>query len=243
MGESKRRQASGKPDPVRSKRTLRKGIAWSAGVLIVIALLALTFYLATPGTGPATALPTVPADTPQFPAEVDRFGVELGDPDAPVVVREFADYQCPACARFAESVEQLKSKYIDTGIVRLVFFEMPLAQHANAMPAAIAARCAGNQDAYWGMHDALFANQSSWSAASDPVDQFSGYARELGLHEGRFQRCVMSEQTRTEVENSLAVAQQLRVASTPTVIVDNIPLTRPGWEQLSGVIEQQLEGD
>ncbi|MFT6429992.1 MAG: protein-disulfide isomerase [Halopseudomonas sp.] len=243
MGESKRRQASGKPDPVRNKRTLRKSIAWGAGALIVTALLALAFYLATPGTGPATALPSVPAETPQFPAEVDRFGVELGDPDAPVVVREFADYQCPACARFAGSVKQLKSEYIDTGKVRLVFFEMPLTQHANGMPAAIAARCAGKQDAYWGMHDALFGNQARWSATSDPADLFAGYAKELGLHEGRFQRCTMSEQTRTEVENSLTVARQLRVASTPTVIVDNIPLTRPGWEQLSGVIEEQLKGE
>ena len=52
-----------------------------------------------------------------------------------------------------------------------------------------------------------------------------------------------SEQTRSQVEDSLAVAQQLRVASTPTVIVDNIPLTRSNWEQLSGVIEQQLARD
>lgn len=241
MGESKRRQTVGEPNPERRKRTTRKNLAWGVGGLVVIAIVALAFYLATPGTGPTTALPTVPAGTPSFPAEVDRFGVKLGDPDAPVVVREFADYQCPGCARFAGVVDQLKSEYIDTGKVRLVFFEMPLAQHNNAMPAAIAARCAGNQDAYWGMHDALFANQAGWSAASNPVDMFTGYAEELGLHEGRFQRCMMSEQPRTEVENSLAVAGQLRVTSTPTVIVDNVPLTRPGWEQLSGVIEQQLE--
>ncbi len=241
MGESKRRQTAGQPNPERRQRTVRNSLVWGVGILVVIGLLVLAFYLATPGTGPVTALPTVPAGTPAFPSEADEFGVQLGDPNAPVVVREFADYQCPGCATFAGTVDRLKSEYIDTGKVRLVFFEMPLTQHNNAMPAAIAARCAGNQDAYWGMHDALFANQGSWSAVSNPVDIFVRYAGKLGLHEGRFQRCMMSEQPRTEVENSLVLARQLRVASTPTVIVDNIPLTRPGWEQLSGVIEQQLE--
>lgn len=241
MGESKRRQATGEPSPQRRKRAGRNGLVWGVVVLVVAGALALAFYLATPGTGPTAALPTVPDDAPPFPAEVDRFGVQLGEDDAPVVVREFADYQCPACARFAVSMDQLKSEYIDTGKVRLVFFEMPLAQHSNAMPAAIAARCAGNQDAYWGMHDALFANQASWSATSDPSDLFIAYAEDLGLHEGRFERCLTSEQPRAKVEDSLAVARQLRVSSTPTVIVDNVPLARSSWEQLSGVIERQLE--
>lgn len=242
MGESKRRQATGEPSPQRRKQKGRNGLVWGGVVLAVAAALAATFYLATPGTGPI-ALPSVPADQPAFPAEVDRFGVQLGDPEAPVVVREFADYQCPACARFSGVIDQLKSDYIDSGKVRLVFFEMPLAQHSNAMPAAIAARCAGEQDAYWGMHDALFTNQAAWSTSNDPLALFAGYAGELGLHEGRFERCISTEQTRSAVEDSLAVAKQLRVASTPTVIVDNIPLTRSNWEQLSGVIEQQLDRD
>lgn len=240
MGESKRRQATGEPSPQRRKRASRSGLLWGVVVLVVAAALALAFYLSTPGTGPV-GLPSVPEDQPPFPAELDRFGVQMGDADAPVVVREFADYQCPACARFAGTIDRLKQEYIDSGKVRLVFFEMPLAQHGNAMPAAMAARCAGSQDAYWGMHDALFANQASWASASDPLELFAGYAQELSLHEGRFQRCMTSEQTRVKVEDSLAIASQLRVASTPTVIVDNIPLTRTSWEQLSGVIEQQLE--
>ncbi|MBL4835619.1 MAG: thioredoxin domain-containing protein [Pseudomonas sp.] len=242
MGESKRRQATGEPSPQRRKRASRTGMLWAVVVLVVAAALGLAFYLSTPGTGPI-GLPTVPDDQPPFPAEADRFGMQLGDSDAPVVVREFADYQCPACARFAGTIDQLKREYIDTGKVRLVFFEMPLAQHANAMPAAMAARCAGQQDAYWGMHDALFGNQASWAGVSDPSELFAGYAQDLGLREGRFQRCMTSEQTRSRVEDSLAVAKQLRVASTPTVIVDNIPLTRSNWEQLSGVVEQQLARD
>jgi protein-disulfide isomerase len=167
--------------------------------------------------------------------------VHLGDPDAPVVVREFADYQWPGCADVARLQGELKEQYIDSGKVRLVFFELPLPQHANAMPAAQAARCAGDQDNYWGMNEKLFSNQDSWSRADDPVPLFAGYAKELGLNEVRLQRCIAQGVRREQVEDSLAVARQLRVASTPTVIVDNIPVPRPGWEQLSGIIDRQLD--
>ncbi|MFN3579939.1 MAG: DsbA family protein [Pseudomonas sp.] len=241
MGEAKRRQAKGEPNPDRQKRVGRQRLAWGAGLVLVVGAVALTLYLATPGQGPLVALPEAPAEAGPFPAELDVFGVQIGDPDAPVVVREFADYQCPACAQFARVHERLKTDYIDTGKVRLVFFEMPLSHHANAMPAAQAARCAGDQDAYWDMKAQLFSEQSRWSSVSDPLSLFSGYAEGLGLHEGRFQRCLEREQRREQVEASVAVARQLRVASTPTVLVDNILLNRPGWEQLSGVIERELQ--
>lgn len=238
MGEAKRREVTGGSG--RKGKQHKQALLWSGALLAVLALGGLAVYLATPGSGPAIALPEVPADTPAFPAELDRYGVQLGEPDAPVVVREFADYQCPACASFARVHERFKADYIDTGKARLVFFELPLAQHANAMPAAQAARCAGDQGKYWGMHDLLFAHQSSWSVERDPATRFKGFAEQLELNQRRFDRCLSTEQRKEEVEASRSIAQQLRVASTPTVLVDNIPLTRPGWEQLSGVIERQL---
>ena len=239
MGEAKRRKASGQP-PVK-KRQSKRALIWGGSAILLALIIALAVYLATPGTGPTGSLPDAPEGAAPFPAEVDQYGVHLGDPDAPVVVREFADYQCPGCANFARLHGQLKEQYIDTGKVRLVFFELPLPQHANAMPAAQAARCAGDQDNYWGMNEKLFSNQSSWSRADDPVPLFADYARELGLNEGRLQRCMAQGLRREQVEDSLAVARQLRVASTPTVIVDNIPVPRPGWEQLSGIIDRQLD--
>lgn len=240
MGEAKRRESTGAPNPDRQKRVGRQRLAWGAGAVVVAGVVALALYLATPGEGPLVALPEAPAEAPAFPAELDIYGVQIGDPQAPVVVREFADFQCPACAQFARNHERLKTEYIDTGKVRLVFFEMPLGQHANAMPAAQAARCAGDQDAFWDMKAQLFAGQSAWSGLGEPLSVFSRYADDLGLHQGRFERCLEREQRREQVEGSLAVAKQLRVSSTPTVLVDNILLTRPGWEQLSGVIEREL---
>jgi protein-disulfide isomerase len=157
-----------------------------------------------------------------------------------VVVREFADYQCPACGSFSSASKQLKEEYVEAGKVRFVYFDLPLQQHQNAMPAAQAARCAGDQDAYWEMHDRLYGFQTEWSASNDPVATFTRYAGDLGLDERRFRRCMTTELHREAVEQSRQVAMQLRVTSTPTVLVDNIRLTRPGWGQLSAVVEREL---
>jgi len=110
-------------------------IASTTAALALPALLALS--------SPATA-----QQNRGFPDELDRLGVERGDPDAPLVVREFADYQCPACRSFYPTVKRLIDEYVDAGQVRFVFFDFPLDMHEHAVPAAEAARCAGRQDAY-----------------------------------------------------------------------------------------------
>jgi len=108
------------------------------------------------------------------------------------------------------------------------------------MPAALAARCAGDQDAYWQMHDQLYGSQTEWSGSNDPVATFTRYAGDLGLNDRRFRNCMESELHREDVEQSRQAATRLRVMGTPTVYVDNIPLTRPGWGQLSAVVEREL---
>lgn len=242
MGEAKRRGVQGQ-GPRRS-RASRGAWLLGGGLLLIVLLLAGGLYwLTSPTLSPTDDLPQAAAGTPPFPAELDRYGVSLGQADAAVVVREFADFQCPACARFAELSPRLKQEYIDSGKVRLVYFDFPLPQHANAVPAARAARCAGDQDAYWPMHALLFQRQSRWSESAEPVPLFAGYARELGLDRGEFERCLSGDRHRAAVEGSLQAARQLRVVSTPTVYVDNVQLTRPGWYQLAGVIERQLKGE
>jgi protein-disulfide isomerase len=240
MGEAKRRKHTGSPPP--RKRSSKPAIV--AGLAILgVAIIAGIYYLTLPPAPGSSELPRVSDDTPPFPAELDRHGISVGPEDAEVVVREFADYQCPACAGFAEASRQLKEEYVDEGRVRFVFFDLPLPQHTHSMAAAMAARCAGDQDRYWGMHDRLFEEQSSWSSAGDPLQQFSGYAEDLELDARRFNRCMETDLHREAVEDSQQVARQLRIASTPTVLVNNIPLNRPGWAQLSAVVERELQDD
>lgn len=237
MGEAKRRKETGAPAPRKSNnKPLYIGVASLVLAAVVLGL----FFLTAQPEPTSDELPVAGANADPFPAELDQYGVSVGSEDAPVVVREFADYQCPACGRFSDASQKLKEQYVDSGKVRFVFFDLPLQQHQNAMPAAMAARCAGDQDGYWGMHDQLFDAQSEWNSSGDPVETFSRYAGDLGLDERRFRRCMTTELHREDVEQSRRVAMQLRVSSTPTVLVDNIRLTRPGWGQLSAVVEREL---
>nr|WP_297397551.1 thioredoxin domain-containing protein [uncultured Marinobacter sp.] len=238
MGEAKRRRETGAPPP--QKRKSNKPLLVGIGVLVIAAVAFGVVFLTAAPQPSSDALPVAAANAEPFPAQLDQYGVSVGPEDAEVVVREFADYQCPACARFSDASRQLKEQYVDTGKVRFVYFDLPLQQHQNAMPAAQAARCTGDQGAYWPMHDRLFETQSEWSGSNDPVAIFTRYAGDLGLEQRRFRTCMSTELHREAVEQSRRVAMQLRVTSTPTVLVDNIRLTRPGWGQLSAVVEREL---
>lgn len=241
MGEAKRRKAQGAP-PRRGRRWLRQRLLAGAGAVVVAGVLVGLYYvLTTPGVAPVGDLPDAPADAAPFPGSLDRFGVSIGDADAPVTVREFADYQCPACARLAPIMKRFREEYVETGKARLVYFDFPLDQHDNAVPAARAARCAGDQDAYWAMHERLYDNQSAWAEREDPLSRFVDYADALGLKTAMFDRCMRSDRHREAVADSREAAARMRVASTPTLFVDNIRLTSPGWYQLSGVVQRELQ--
>lgn len=239
MGEAKRRKETGAPPPKQAAGR-RTPLVWGLSAVVAILVIVGIFYLTATPDPASSDLPVAAPNADAFPAELDRFGVSVGDENAPVVVREFADYQCPACGLFAEASKRLKQEYVESGKVRFVYFDLPLQQHQNAMPAAQAARCAGDQNAYWSMHDHLFDKQTEWSGSNDPVATFSRYASDLGLEERRFRRCLTTDLHKEAVEQSRRVAMQLRVTSTPTVLVDNIRLTRPGWGQLSAVVEREL---
>lgn len=238
MGEAKRRKQTGAPSPRNTRG--RKPLVIVLSLVIGVAVVA-TLYVATRPPAPSSeTLPVATPDAGEFPAFVDQYGVSVGNESAPIVVREFADYQCPACARFTEASQRLKKEYVEAGKVRFVYFDLPLRQHQNAMPAALAARCAGDQGQYWAMHEKLYSAQNEWSSSNDPTATFIRYANNLGMEERRFRRCMETELHKEAVEQSLQVAIQLRIASTPTVMVDNIQLTRPGWGQLSAVVEREL---
>ncbi|CAN0592150.1 unnamed protein product [Ectocarpus sp. 12 AP-2014] len=238
MGEAKRRKETGQPSP--EKPQSRKPLVLGVTALAIVAAIIGVFFLTAAPDKTSDELPVAAPGANAFPSALDRFGISVGDANAPVVVREFADYQCPACGRFSDASQRLKEEYVDTGKVRFVYFDLPLQQHQNAMPAAQAARCAGDQGAYWQMHDELYGMQTEWSGSGDPLTTFSRYANDLGLEERRFRRCMTTELHREAVEQSLQVAMQMRVTSTPTVLVDNIRLSRPGWGQLSAVVEREL---
>jgi len=143
-----------------------------------------------------------------------------GNEDSEVVLVEFTDYQCPFCQRhFQQTEPSIKSDYVDNDKIKYLIRDLPLPFHGNAHAAAQAARCAGDQDAYWEMHDALFEGQQEWSNG-DPREVFAGYAQELSLSSGEFESCLDSEKYKQAVDDDLALASQVGASGTPTFIIN-----------------------
>lgn len=143
-----------------------------------------------------------------------------GNPDAPVKVIEFADFQCPACAQYATRLEgSLDKNYIETGKVQYIYHEFPLPQHSNAVPSAEAARCAGDQGKFWQMHTLLFNRQNEWENLSKPASQFASYATALGLNQQTFSSCLANGTNATAINDAAASAQTAGIQQTPTFMV------------------------
>ncbi len=176
------------------------------------------------------------------------YGAELGDPDAPISVVEFGDYQCPGCAMFASGTKPLiELNLVETGRAKFVFYDLPLGQHTNSFLASRASHCAGDQDRFWEYHTALFDNQFSWASSADPVGNFVGYARALGLDDGAFRECVNSDRHARRVSANLRLASALNLTSTPSVLVsrgNGAARRLPGFDYatIEDAVERLAEG-
>lgn len=160
---------------------------------------------------------------PSGPVDIPIDGAHaIGDPNAPITIVEYTDFQCPFCSRhFEQTFSQLKENYIDTGVVYYVFKDFPLTQiHPEAVLAANAARCAGDQDAYLAMHDALFSNQADWDRNPDAESLFNQYAAELGLDEALFATCLADGTYEDSIYADLNEGTSFGVNGTPAFFLN-----------------------
>jgi protein-disulfide isomerase len=146
-----------------------------------------------------------------------------GAENAPVFVYEFADFQCPHCARFAlEVFPRIDSAFVRTGKVHWVFVHMPLPNHPNAWVAHEAAACAGAvADRFWPMHDRIFATQDEWARATDPGTILAGIAREIGVPSEAFDDCVTADRVAPMLLQDVIFAATSRINGTPAFNVNN----------------------
>lgn len=178
---------------------------------------------------PAAAAPAADPETPLSDADWQKIlenpAAEKGPKNAEVTIVEFTDYQCPFCGRhFQDTDPQIQENYVDSGKVRYVIRDLPLPFHANANVAAQAARCAGDQNKYWEMHDVLFNNQTAWGEQSDPKATFTTYAQQIGVNTGTFDSCMTSEKYKEAVDADLALATQVGANATPTFYINGQPV-------------------
>jgi protein-disulfide isomerase len=162
---------------------------------------------------PAAAAPQRPADER---VKIDLRGANaMGRDDAPVTMVEFTDLECPFCRTFhTGTFEQIKRDYIDTGKVRFVSRDFPLDFHANARPAALAVRCAGEQGKFWEMRHRVTVSGNALSR-----DTYFALAKNLGLDITRFGACVGNEKYKAAVDQDVAAAVAAGVNGTPTFVV------------------------
>lgn len=149
-------------------------------------------------------------------------GYLIGKPDAPVKIIEFADFECPACGRFATITEpDVRQRIIDAGLANLTFYDFPLPQHRNSQPASNAAACADDQGKFWQMHDQLFGAQDQWNteATDNPKPFFMKYASTIGLDPARFEACYDAKMHQKRIEANFAEGERRRINSTPTFMI------------------------
>lgn len=146
-----------------------------------------------------------------------------GPDGAAIFVYEFADFQCPHCARFAlEVFPRIDSAFVRTGKVRWVFVNLPLPNHTNAWLAHEAAACAGAiAQRFWPMHDRLFAAQQEWATAGDPGAVLARLARDTGLPADRFMACTAGDRVSSLLLQDVIFAATSRVNGTPTFNINN----------------------
>jgi protein-disulfide isomerase len=162
----------------------------------------------------------------------------LGPADAPITLVEFSDYQCPYCRRWHDEVyEPLLAAY--PGKIKFVYRHLPLTSiHPDAFPAAEAAMCAGEQDAYWQFHEKLFGNESLGR------NNFVEYARDLGLDVQAFEACVDERKYQEQVQADVDFAVDLGIRSTPTFFINGLAIVgAQPLDVFKQVIDKELAGE
>jgi protein-disulfide isomerase len=143
----------------------------------------------------------------------------LGNPDAPVTLEEFGDFQCPPCGVISGPINQLEQDYHPR--LRVIFRHFPLTIHQHAREAALASEAAGRQGRFWQMHHLLYREQAVWSKAADVRPLFDAYAGMLGLKIDRFKKDMESDEVKRRVTADQEQGAALGVTVTPTIFINN----------------------
>lgn len=200
---------------------------WKLALLAAIVLLVISFYYAKRAEERANEGVIVSARS-------------LGPSEARVVLVEYSDFQCPACAQFSPYLKEMLQEHGTQ--IRLEYRHYPLINtHPYAIPAAIAAEAAGVQGKFWEMHDKLFENQNAWSRAANPQPFFVQYVGELGLDVERFKRHLGSSLIADAIEKSYAEAQGRGLSSTPSFLLNGEVMEFKTFEEFRQQIEAAIQ--
>jgi protein-disulfide isomerase len=184
---------------------------------------------------------SIPQDK-AVPGKPDTEKVHIrGEPDAPVTIEEYGDFECPPCGSMSPYLDKLVNEYKPR--VRLVFRNFPLLAHKHAGAAALAAEAAGLQGKFWEMHDVLYREQSTWSKVENPQELFEAYAGTIRLNVPEFKKDMESEKVKERVNSDHSRGKALGIKSTPSVFINNRELApdKRTPNGLRGVIDEAVK--
>ena len=245
-----KRSSSGKAGPVSKReavRERRKQKQRKQRLYIVLGVIGVAIIIAAaiiiPSAIPAGDFVTI---TPQARPMVD--GKALGDPNAPVTVEVFEDFQCPACRAFTEQIEpQIVDTYVATGEVYYIFRHFPFiddrAPRNESDQAASASMCAADENRFWDYHDMLFANWNGENQGAFNDKRLVAFAEAIGLDMAAFNACFEANIHEEEIKSDEQMGRDSGVTGTPSVMVNGriiSPGFVPSFQQISDAIEAEL---
>lgn len=199
---------------------------WSISALVLILLTWGMINLAKPNTQGSTV--------------VTEKEWSKGNPEALVTLIEYSDFQCPACATYYPMINKLAEEMGEE--VQVIYRHFPLSSiHPQAELAARAAEAAGQQDAFWAMHDKLFGNQSAWSNRVDAEDIFIGYAKDLALDIEKFTSDMDNGDIKDAIKDDQRSGNQALVEGTPTLFLNGQKINNPrSYDKLRQAVRDEL---
>ena len=244
--------SSNKREEVKAQRLRRKreermrGFLIVGGIILILVALFISPYIVDKLRPVGSITPITPLERPLVN------GTAMGDPNAPVVIEVFTDFQCPSCRQFADIVEKslAESDYISNGAVYYIFRQYPFIDRNSpgqeSHQAANASMCAAEQGRFWDYHDMLFANWNGENEGAFIDKRLVAFAESLGLNMDRFDTCFETNTYESEITADYTRGLQYGVEGTPTVFVNGelvVPQPRvPSYTDLVTKIEEILGG-
>jgi protein-disulfide isomerase len=212
--------------------------------LVLCAGLFMAFYLKR-SSDSAPSRTTQDSSIPRSQTGPAKLGANppyaLGAMDAPVMIEEFGDFECPPCGQLHPILKAMKAEYGSRLVI--VFREFPMTSlHPHAVAAARAAEAAGLQGKFWEMHDLLYENQSAWHEASDAEPLFEQYAMRTNLDLDRFRRDMASHVVDQRIQLDRERGVWIGVQGTPTVFLNGreVPFESLNADGLARLISDEL---
>jgi protein-disulfide isomerase len=222
----------------------------AAGALLIASIFILPGILQATGSSPTADTPIV-AITPRA-INAPMSGTSMGDPNAPVKMDVWEDFQCSGCVYYSKNlIPQIIQNYIETGKIYYTFHFMPFIDGGagESHQAANAAMCANEQGRFWDYHDMLFANWTGENVGDYTDTRLVAYAEQIGLDMKAFKNCFEANTYANQISQDAQAGSDKGVPPTPGIFVNGQAVVNstgqnliPSFDDISRAIDTALAG-